>query len=368
MVWPRPLAGKESLIVVAGPTASGKSALAIKLAAAFDGEIISCDSVQVYRGFNIGSAKPSIDEQAQIVHHLINCCESTEQYHAARFRADAFRCIDDIFSRGKLPIIAGGTTLYLSALLSGLSTYPESDPQLRERFTALGRDERYSLLMERNPERAKKLHPNDTVRVVRALELSEQLLPNNDFLEAKELELPPTLIINLTVPNDLLRHRVADRTNQMVKTGLINETLALLGSEPRDAAPFSSVGYKEALEFIAGTISEVELKESIAAATARLAKRQRTFWRNEPLKRGWSQRPTQDEPQGLYHFEDRSMSSRSKGVQKGFSALHRSTEELIREIGEWKAAKSNVEVWHVAWKETLEASPTNIKNHPCFGQ
>ncbi len=342
-------------VIIAGPTASGKSALALGVAERLNGEIISCDSVQVYRGFDIGAAKPTKSEQVRVPHHLIDCCAADDQYHAARFRDDALRCVAEISARAKLPIIAGGTTLYLSALLSGLSEYPESDPYMREKLQAMAADERYALLQLRNPERAQKLHPNDTLRVVRALELSYQLETPNRVDRANSKTLTAALVVNLCVPNDILRDRIRLRTTQMIEHGLIDEVRRLRASKPRNAPAFSSVGYLEALQFLDQQIDTEELSQKISAATARLAKRQRTFWRNEPGKRGWRVFPGEAMHEGaVLRFNDQVAGTRAKGVQKGFTAFLRGQAQLLDEISDRLARPlTEIEVWHVALREIV---------------
>jgi tRNA dimethylallyltransferase len=338
-------------LIIAGPTASGKSALALSLAQHLRGEIISCDSVQVYRGFDIGSAKATEAERTLVPHHLIDCCTPADQYHAARFRDEAWRIINDLQQRQIQPILAGGTTLYLSALLNGLSEFPESDPKLRRQLQDMPPAERYRLLQQKDPERAKELHPHDTVRIVRALEIVTQTgMPVS--MQRGTVQPLPALVINLCVDPAILSERISQRTTLMIEHGLIAEVRELLAkSVPTSAAPFTTVGYREALQFLNGESSEVTLHEDISAATRRLAKRQRTFWRNEPQKRGWIVKPELNDSAAITVAE-RSTGSRGKMTQKGFSAFQLTEEELQQRIrARFKQPLNNTEVWHVLLRE-----------------
>lgn len=339
------------LIVISGPTASGKSALSLQLAQEFSGEIVSCDSVQVYRGFDIGSAKPSTEELKIAPHHLIDCCVGTEQYHAARFRDDAIQAIEGIFSRGKQPILVGGTTLYLSALLSGLSDYPESDPEVRKSLQEMDATERYKLLQEKDPRRAAALHPNDAVRIIRALEICLQTGGVTKPLSDSTLPFP-VIAINLSVPHERLNDLIALRSTKMIDDGLIEETKVLLESLEPPVPALSSVGYLEAVQYLNGGITREEMRERIIIATRQLAKRQRTFWRNEPVKRGWSVHPHEDEA-SVIRIDDEAAGQRKKGLRKGFVAYDFSSQELCSRLGEQlRSDFAGVQVWHVVLRRS----------------
>lgn len=334
------------VLIVAGPTASGKSDLSLRLAQALSGEIISCDSVQVYRGFDIGSAKVSPEERALVPHHLIDCAAPHEQYHAARFRDEALQIIEQIHRRNVLPVLAGGTTLYLSALLSGLSSYPESDPALRQKLQDMDTDARMVLLRQHDPERARALHPNDTLRIVRALEIaiqtgapSRQTRPNPDSLRA--------LVINLCIDTEVLAERIQRRTRTMLEQGLIEEVQHLLETVSDSAPPFGTVGYREALQFLRGELDRSEIEERITIATRQLAKRQRTFWRNEPPKREWNVRPVEGESP-VVEQNDLPLPVKARTIRKGFTAFALTFEELSTRIAtRLQEPFDRVEVWHV---------------------
>lgn len=335
------------VVIVSGQTASGKSALALELAAGLSGEIVSCDSVQVYKGFDIGSAKPSRAEQQQIPHHLIDCCRGNEQYHAARFRQDALTAIEEITSRNKQAFIVGGTTLYLSALLSGLSDYPDSDPEVRQKLQEMEAGERYRLLQEKDPRRAAALHPNDTLRIVRALEICLQTGETTKSLSDSRPPFP-VLAINLCVPHAALSDSIVRRTVKMIDDGLVEEAQRLRDTLEPPVPALSSVGYLEAVQYLNGEISREQLLEKIIVATRQLAKRQRTFWRNEPVKREWRVRPDEGDS-GTLQMDDEASGQRKKGMRKGFISFDISTEELQQRIAEHIGTGiSGIEVWHVS--------------------
>jgi tRNA dimethylallyltransferase len=327
----------EPLLVISGPTAAGKSALALELAKKLDGEIISCDSVLVYRGFDIGSAKPSSAERALVPHHLIDVCEASQQYNAARFREESLICIDQIRSRGKKPILVGGTTLYISALLNGLSELPESDPALRTQLFNMNADERFLFLKEKDTVYASQIHAHDTLRIVRALEiiLTTGLSLAESYKIGKKNQIHMSAnIFNIAQPHELLRQRIDQRTKQMMTAGLVEEVRELQKLYPSNAAPFTSVGYAQVLKFLRGELTIEQLTEDISTATKQLAKRQRTFWRNEPAKRGWTTFPnphTDLLKDDVIQYQDEHKAGRAKGIQRGFATYLWDAERICSE-------------------------------------
>lgn len=273
------------MVVVAGPTGSGKTALALALAAAFDGEIIGCDSVQVYRGFDIGSAKATAAERAAVPHHLIDVVDWQEDFDAARYAQVASAAIEAIRTRKRLPIVVGGTGLYLRALLrEDFHEDLPSDAGLRAELRERGTEELYERLKKLDPQRAGAVHPNDRVRVVRALELVTLLGKPLHEVTQKEVaggaRRREAYVIVLDPPRAALHAAIAGRTKAMLKDGILEETRALLtAGVTANAKPMQSIGYKQCAELVAGALQEAELEGAIVAATRQYAKRQCTWYR-----------------------------------------------------------------------------------------
>lgn len=279
------------LVVILGPTASGKSALAVQLAERYSGEIVSCDSVAVYRNFEIGTAKPSRADRARVPHHLIDVAEPGEQFTAGEFARQARAALHEIAQGGHLPIVVGGTGLYLRALLEGLFPGPERSDELRERLRArgaeLGPAHLHRVLSRLDPASAAAIHPNDEAKVVRAIEvcltahgpMSQLWQQGRDSLRGFDM-----LRLGLNPPREQLYDRINRRAVQMFDDGLIAETQSLLEryGDARDIAPIHSLGYQQTLQHIRG---ELTLAEAIAAAQQghrNYAKRQMTWFRREP--------------------------------------------------------------------------------------
>ncbi len=273
-----------SYCVIAGPTASGKSGLALELAKAVSGELVNCDSVQVYRGFNIGAAKPSAAEQRLVPHHLFDIVSANESFDAADYADRAAKVIADIKSRGRMPIVVGGTGFYLRALW-GQAWDPNlpSDPAVRARFTALSSEELYQLLQHHDPERAKAIHPNDHFRLARAMELVTLIggpLSSVGFGSTTRNRDSDAFVVILDPPRSVLHERIARRSSAMLGEGLIEEVQSLLKSGiDYTAKPMQSIGYKEVCAFLQGELREDDLTAAIATATRQYAKRQCTWFR-----------------------------------------------------------------------------------------
>jgi len=281
---------KPKLLVIAGPTASGKSALAIDLAEQLDGEIVCVDSLTVYRGFTIGSAKPTREQQNQIPHHLLDICEPSDPFTAADFMNMATIAIADIAGRGKVPILAGGTGLYLRALLRGMNKAPGEDAAVRELLWARARQEGAEVLLEElrqvDPETALLLHPNNQIRIVRALEVYQTTgRPISHFHAAHGFTDSPydALQFCLDLPRPVLYQRIEARVDAMYAAGLVSEVELLLqqGVSP-GCKPLQAIGYKEVVAHLEGQFGVDEMLRLIKRNTRHFAKRQLTWFRREP--------------------------------------------------------------------------------------
>jgi tRNA dimethylallyltransferase len=277
-----------------GPTASGKSALAMELANRFPVEIISVDSAQVYRGMDIGTAKPGAAERAAVPHHLIDIIDPTEAYSAARFRNDALRLMRGITDRGRTPLLVGGTMLYFKALREGLSELPDSDPQIRVEIDSEAAEHgwpaMHAKLAEVDPQTASHLKPNDAQRIQRALEIYRASgKPMSRQLGLKKAGAPPFRLIELALaPSDrgALHRRIEERFDAMLKNGLVEELQSLRKRyELRPTLPsMRCVGYRQAWQFLEGEFDRDELRNRGLFATRQLAKRQLTWLRATPAR------------------------------------------------------------------------------------
>ena len=277
------------LVVVLGPTASGKSALALFIASRLQGEIVSCDSVAVYREFELGTAKPSPQERAQIPHHMIDIAGPEDRVTAGDYSRRAREALRDISARGKLPVVAGGSGLYLRALLEGLFPGPprsdELRTRLRERAAERGPEYLHRLLRRVDAAAAQAIHANDVAKVVRALEvsLSARAPMTGLWQQGRDpLKSFRILRIGLNPDRDALYQRINDRARQMFAAGLVEETRALAARHGEAPWPLSSLGYKQAMQYLRGELSQ---EQAIAAAQQghrNYAKRQMTWFRREP--------------------------------------------------------------------------------------
>ncbi len=276
-------------ILLAGPTASGKSALAMEIAGVLPVEIISVDSGQIYRGMDIGTAKPSAAERARVPHHLIDIIEPHESYSAGRFRDDALAQMREITERGRIPLLAGGTMLYFKALLEGLNDLPEADPALRLVLDAMAAESGWPALHRElarvDPETAARLQPNDAQRIQRALEIYHLTgRPMSALLkQPKYVYLPYRLVRLALMPaqRDALHDRIARRFEDMLELGLIGEVRRLrqeYGLAP-DAPAMRCVGYRQTCAYLDAEYDLGTLREKGVAATRQLAKRQLTWLR-----------------------------------------------------------------------------------------
>lgn len=281
----------QPLVVIVGPTAVGKSAIGIKLAQAIDGEIISGDSVQIYRKLDIGSAKPSIEERENIPHHLLDCLDPAEHFTVAQFQALANDEIVRIRERGRIPIILGGTGLYIRSILDPYSFSECSSSEIRQKWTNFldkqGKEALHTELEKCDPESAHRLHENDVVRVIRALEIFDLTgIPFSGQMKLSHdqyLPLDPSIMyIGLTAPREILYERINSRCLEMLQNGLLEETLSLLkeGYAP-DLKPLQSIGYKHAIWQLMGLVTPWEMLRLLQRDTRHFAKRQLTWFRRD---------------------------------------------------------------------------------------
>lgn len=287
--------GKPLVVTIMGPTASGKTAAALAIARAIPSEIISVDSALVYRGMDIGTAKPSAAELASAPHHLIDILDPSESYSAMQFRQDALRLIEEIRARGNLPLLVGGTMLYFKALQDGLDVLPQADPELRARLDAeaaeIGSPAMHAKLAALDPATAARLKPNDSQRIQRALEIIELTGQPMSALLSKQskIDLPFAILPIALEPSDrsVLHARIATRFDAMLSDSRYNliaevEQLRKRGDLYLGLPSMRCVGYRQAWEYLDGAYDRKELREKGIAATRQLAKRQLTWLRSMP--------------------------------------------------------------------------------------
>ena len=274
-----------------GPTASGKSRLAMELAARFPLEIVSVDSAQVYIGMDIGTAKPSLAERDRVRHHLVDLIEPTQSYSAGRFRADCVRAIVEILGRGKIPLLVGGTMLYYKALAHGIDALPRADPGLRASIDARaarhGWPALHAELARVDPATAARLSPHDAQRIQRALEVGELTgRPLSEQQRGATASLPFALKAYALIPEDRaeLHRRIAGRFEHMLAEGLVEEVEGLRNRYSlRPGLPsMRCVGYRQVWGYLEGEYGKAELRDKGIAATRQLAKRQLTWLRSLP--------------------------------------------------------------------------------------
>lgn len=278
-------------IFLMGATASGKTELAVQLAQQLDTEIISVDSVQVYRGMNIGTAKPTLEETKGIPHHLIDILDPSETFSTGNFRQSALQIMDNISKSGKIPLLTGGTMLYFSALFNGLASLPEANSELRKKLTEelkiKGKTTLYTRLKSIDPESAQRIHPNDSQRIQRALEVYELSgKPMTQFFrEAAQESIPYRKIKLILLPSDrkLLHEKIAKRFQSMIGLGLLEEVESLYqrGGLTDQLPAIRAVGYRQAWSYMQGEYDLETMIEKAIIATRQLAKRQLTWLRQE---------------------------------------------------------------------------------------
>ena len=279
------------LVCVVGPTGCGKTRLGVELAKRLRGEVVSCDSMQIYRGMVIGTAAPTEEEMQGVPHHMVGVVDPRENYSVARYADDAAKCVDDILARGKQPVVVGGTGLYLNALLAGHG-FAGGDKdgrcraELEVRWDESGGAAMYAELLRIDPETAAVLHPNDKKRILRALEVYYETGKTMARHNAEKKLIPPryeSVRIGLAYEDrEDMKRAIDARVDQMVAAGLFDEVRALLASGlPRDVTALQAIGYKEALSYLDGAASREEAAAEIKLRSRQYAKRQLTWLRRE---------------------------------------------------------------------------------------
>lgn len=273
------------MVLLAGPTASGKSSLALRLAERLNGEIVSVDSMQVYRGMDIGTAKPSAAERARVPHHLLDVADVSEPFDAAQFARLAREAVSGICARGRLPILCGGTGLYFKAFLDGVGAAPAPDPALREELRATSLDKLLTELAEKDPETRRRIDARNPRRVIRAVEVLR--LTGKPISEQRSVwrqsELPKgCACFGLARGAELLRRRIETRVDRMFQLGLVEETRRLLEMGlAGNIIAMQALGYRQAAEHLAGMRPIKETIELVKARTRQFARRQMTWFRRQ---------------------------------------------------------------------------------------
>lgn len=279
---------KIPLIVIVGPTAVGKTATAISLAKKIKGEVVSADSMQVYRYMNIGTAKPTADEMQGVVHHLIDIVDPLEEFNVVKYTRLAHEAIKDIASRGKIPVLVGGTGLYIDSVVKNIK-YAETTTQQDYRNELLlianekGNEYVYNMLLEADPKTADRLHPNDLRRVIRALEVHKFTgVPMSDMV-SQSVDTPKpynTIFFGLSMEREILYDRINKRVDIMLENGLVDEVKQILdmGVKPENTS-MNGIGYKEIAQYLTGEVSLDEAVEAIKQGSRNYAKRQMTWFK-----------------------------------------------------------------------------------------
>ncbi len=282
----------KKILAICGPTASGKTALAVECARLLDGEIVSCDALLVYRGLNIGTAKPTEEERRGIPHHLIDVADPTENFSVSDFERLALGAVEDILSRGKTPILCGGTGFYLNAVLfSHAFGHAPADRSVREKYERIaeeqGREALHAILAEVDRESAEKLHCNDVKRVVRALEIYELTGKKKSDQHDSDLPRYPFEAFCFRYPREELYRRIERRVDAMMEAGLVEEVEDLIASGvPENALCMQGIGYKEVVEGLKNHDLQSTMSDIIKKNTRNYAKRQETFFKKMPNLHG----------------------------------------------------------------------------------
>ena len=277
---------KQKIIIIQGPTGVGKNAVALKLSEKLPAEIINADSMQFYRDMDIGTSKPTPEEQKEVPHHLFSIVNPDERFNAAQFMKRGRQAVDDIVSRGRIPVVAGGTGLYIKALTKGLFAVSEGDENLRRELGSKSKEELFERLREVDTEASLRINPNDVARIIRALEvyyLTGEPISRHHRKHRFQDAPYVCLKICLTRNRESLYRRIERRVDQMMKKGFSHEVRSLIdkGYSPQ-LKPLRSIGYSQMVRCIQGKVPQEEAISQIKKETKRLAKRQLTWFRQDP--------------------------------------------------------------------------------------
>lgn len=277
---------KPKLIVILGPTASGKSELGLKLAKKFNGEIVSADSRQIYRGMDIGTAKPTKKERKIIKHYLIDIKKPNQLYTVGEYKRDAIRAINQIIKRDKVPFLVGGTGLYIKAIVDNLEI-PKVKPdwklrkRLESKIKTRGLKSLYGELIKIDPEAAYIVDSKNPRRIIRALEIAIKTKKPFSQQREKGESLFDILEIGLSIPEGRLKEKIEKRVNKMIKMGLVKEVNGLIKTYNKNLSTFDAIGYREIINYLNNKISSAEVTEKIKKNTWHFAKRQMTWWKSD---------------------------------------------------------------------------------------
>lgn len=284
---------RERLIAIVGPTATGKTALAVALARALGGEVVGADSRQVYRHMDVGTAKPTAEERAAAPHHLIDVVNPDDEFSLAQYLDQALTALADIWSRGQVALLVGGTGQYVWALLEGwkvprLAPQPELRRSLEERAAREGADALHQELERVDPKAARGIDPRNVRRVIRALEVHHSTGRPISYWQQKDPPPWEVLVLGLTCPRDELYRRIDARVDAMMQAGLVEEVRGLLAMDYRPSLPaMSGIGYREVCQYLAGEIEVATVVRRVKTATHRLARQQNTWFRQDDERIRW---------------------------------------------------------------------------------
>jgi len=283
---------KKKVLVITGPTGSGKTKLSIEIAKLTNGEIVSADSMQIYKEMNIGTAKATLEELSQAPHHMVDIIDVGQNFSVADYKKMAFECIDDIISRNKLPIVVGGTGLYINSIVEEINYFDTGESkEFRDKLNEIAKEQGnevlYNELCEKDPDAAAKIHINDLKRIIRALEVYEfsKTTITEQQKNSKEIEKKyDYIMIGLTTERSILYDRINKRVDVMFEEGLLEEARKIIAKSDVLGTSYQAIGYKELKKYFDGEISLDEAKEVIKRESRRYAKRQLTwFRRNENI-------------------------------------------------------------------------------------
>jgi tRNA dimethylallyltransferase len=270
---------KNPIIVIAGPTASGKTALAVELAKEFNGEVINADSRSVYKGMDIGTGKPSKDEMDGIVHHLFDIVNPDEPFTLMDYKELAGKAIAEILAKGKIPFLVGGTGLYIDAVVYDFEPVGEPNPDFRKELEQRDPELLYGMLMTFDPETAKSIDPKNTRRVIRALEIFEQTKEGKIKLESRKQKPKNVLYLAIDIPRENLYAKINSRVDVWMEQGFEDEVKGLIEKYPLDLPAMSGIGYKQIGLYLQGQISKEQAIEKFKQGDRNLAKKQMTWFR-----------------------------------------------------------------------------------------